>query len=382
MSDPNAVFQHSYYIGNNFNAILYGVELVLYFASVRLIMQGRYRVGEARRRSDRRFLYLSTGLLLMITVYVAVQAVFGEEMWIVHVDYPGGSAQYLADNAAVWYQTLGSAASIVLNLMSDGLLIYRTSIVWSDWRVAIFPSLLYVATAALGVLTCYASGTPNSDFFTGSAALIALSYSSVVIVLNCTCSALICIRIVSVSRRMQRTLGHDAAAQAYASVVALIVEAMLPYTLFGLAYVVTLGTGHPTAIFWLSVYVMMTCISPQMIILRVLMGRAWSQDVASGTALPSSSLTASNSKFNPNFSNLNENVNAKRLSAMTVASPNRARFTYSSEATAVNLKTLSPSKVSLSGSREFRDSKTFVDVPLPSPSAWTVGSGSPIGTAL
>ena len=96
---------------------------MLYFASVRLIMQSRSKVGEAHRRSDRRFLYLSTGLLLMITVYVAVQAVFGEEMWITHVDYPGGSGQYLADNAAVWYQTLGSAASIVLNLMSDGLLV-------------------------------------------------------------------------------------------------------------------------------------------------------------------------------------------------------------------------------------------------------------------
>ena len=59
----------------------------------------------------------------MITIYVAVQAVFGQEMWIVHADYPGGSGQYLADNAAAWYETLGSAASVVLNLMSDGLLV-------------------------------------------------------------------------------------------------------------------------------------------------------------------------------------------------------------------------------------------------------------------
>ena len=271
--------------------------------------------------------------------------------------------------------------------------IYRTSIVWSDWRVAIFPSILYVATAALGILTCYASGTPDSDFFAGSAALIALSYSSIVIILNFTCSALICIRILSVSRRMQRTLGH-AASQAYAGVVALIVEAMLPYTLFGLAYVATLGANHPTSIFWLSVYVMMTvralhlrstprvdadlrffsasypgqCLSPQMIILRVLMGRAWSQDAASGTVPPSPSTC----------SNLNSNT--ARFSAMTVPSPNRARFTYNSEATAINLKVM-PSKVALAGSREFRDSKTLVDVPRPpSPSAWTIGTT--IGAAL
>ncbi len=59
----------------------------------------------------------------MITIYVAVQAVFGQEMWIVHADYPGGSGPYLADHAAVWYQTLGSAASVVLNFMSDALLV-------------------------------------------------------------------------------------------------------------------------------------------------------------------------------------------------------------------------------------------------------------------
>ncbi len=94
---------------------------MLYFASVGLIMQNRR--GTGGKRSDRLFLSLSTGLLAMITIYVAVQSVFGEEMWIVNADYPGGSGQYLADNAAVWYQTLGSAASIVLNLMSDGLLV-------------------------------------------------------------------------------------------------------------------------------------------------------------------------------------------------------------------------------------------------------------------
>ena len=78
-----------------------------------------------------------------------------------------------------------------------------------------------------------------------------------VIVLNFTCSMLICIRILYVTRRTRKTLGHETS-QAYTGVVALIVEAMLPYTLFGLVYVVTLGVNHPTSIFWLSVYVMMT----------------------------------------------------------------------------------------------------------------------------
>ena len=62
---------------------------------------------------------LSTGLLCMITIYLFAQNFFGQEMWIIHEGYPGGSGQYYADHAAVWYQTMGSASSVVMNWMSD-----------------------------------------------------------------------------------------------------------------------------------------------------------------------------------------------------------------------------------------------------------------------
>ncbi|KAI9068958.1 hypothetical protein FKP32DRAFT_1641584 [Trametes sanguinea] len=317
MSDPNAIFQNAYYVGNNFNAILYGVELVLYFASVWLILQAR---GRTSKRSDRLFLFFSTGLLLMITIYVAVQAVFGQEMWIVNANYPGGSGQYLADNAAIWYQTLGSAASVVLNLMSDGLLIYRTYVVWSDWRVAIFPSILYFGTAALGILTCYTSGVPNSDFFLGKAADIALAYSSVVIGLNFTCSMLICGRILWVAKRMEATLGREVS-KTYTGAASLIVESMLPYTCFGIAYVVTLGINSPMSIFFLSVYVMFTCVSPQMIILRVLMGRGWTREAATSGAIP-------------------------RFTHPSSTGASTTRITYGSDGTAINLRSFTKADTS------------------------------------
>ena len=59
----------------------------------------------------------------MITIYLIAQNFFGEEMWIIHEGYPGGSGQYYADNAAVWYQTFGSASSVVMNVMSDAFLV-------------------------------------------------------------------------------------------------------------------------------------------------------------------------------------------------------------------------------------------------------------------
>ena len=72
---------------------------------------------------DKVHLLFSTVLLLLNTVFVATESAFGEEMWVVNANYPGGQDAYLEAFASVWYQTFGTAASIVLNLFSDALLV-------------------------------------------------------------------------------------------------------------------------------------------------------------------------------------------------------------------------------------------------------------------
>ena len=96
-----------------------GVELVLYFMTVRTMLSRKHK----RVPSDKWFLLFSTVLLCLNTVFVATQAVFGEEMWIVNANYPGGMDAYFGDFVSVWYQTFGTAASIVLNLLADGLMV-------------------------------------------------------------------------------------------------------------------------------------------------------------------------------------------------------------------------------------------------------------------
>ena len=92
---------------------------MLYFMTVRIMLSRKHR--HAPR--DKWFLCFSTALLCLNTIFVATQAVFGEEMWIVNANYLGGMDAYLGDFASVWYQTLGTAASIVLNLLADGLMV-------------------------------------------------------------------------------------------------------------------------------------------------------------------------------------------------------------------------------------------------------------------
>ena len=109
----------------------------------------------------------------------------------------------------------------------------------------------------LGIATCYISGKPGADFFLNLSADIALAYTSVVIGLNFICTTLICSRILWVAKSMEKTLGREIS-KTYTGAASIVIESMLPYTLFGIAYVATLGTNHPTSILFLALYVMAT----------------------------------------------------------------------------------------------------------------------------
>lgn len=100
-----------------FTSTSQGIELILYGMTMKVLLKNKRKT-----RSDKFFMFFSSALLVLITIFVATEAVFGEEMWIVNANYPGGQAAYLGAYAAVWYQTLGTASSFVLNLLADGLM--------------------------------------------------------------------------------------------------------------------------------------------------------------------------------------------------------------------------------------------------------------------
>ena len=180
-----AAFQHAFYVGNNFNTILYGerhpgfeqraetewtfttgIELVLYFQTLGSLLK-RHRRGQELRTFP--VLLYSTLLLCLNTIYVSTESFFGEEMWITHKDYPGGQDAYFSDFAAVWYQTFGTAASIVLKLCSDGLLVRESRSLFLSTTSSLAPrhtgATLYGATSvsssSLASSTLEASVSPT-----------------------------------------------------------------------------------------------------------------------------------------------------------------------------------------------------------------------------
>jgi hypothetical protein len=87
--------------------VLIGSVLVLYYLTMQIYI-------ERGSLPQPHYMILSTVQLFLVAIFVATQ---GEEIWIVHADYPGGSFAYFAAHVSNW--NFGSLVSTVRQLMSD-----------------------------------------------------------------------------------------------------------------------------------------------------------------------------------------------------------------------------------------------------------------------
>lgn len=102
-------------------------------------------------------------MLLLITIWMAVQAIFGQHMWLLDADFSGGPDAYWEANIGVWYMDWATMTIIVLQLMTDALMVrrvhtyryvgllewfqtYRCLVIWNSYRAIAAPVLLWLAT--------------------------------------------------------------------------------------------------------------------------------------------------------------------------------------------------------------------------------------------
>ncbi|TFY65000.1 hypothetical protein EVJ58_g2250 [Rhodofomes roseus] len=281
MSSPTAVFEHAYYIGGQIAAILYGVQLVLFAATLRAF---RRKTDVRHRKSDSFFAVYSTVMTLLLTVDVATNAVWGEQMWITSRTQPGGVEGFIATETSVWYETLSSTSVVALIFMSDALLIYRTFVLFaSNIWIIVLPVLMYLAAFALAIIELVIAGTPNGNFFGSRAASFGVPYYALTISLNILLTLLIVARLLTLAHTVRATMGAHAA-RLYTGVAALMAESAAPYAAVGIMFLVPYARGSDLSIAFGQVWAKLTCIAPTLIIYRVLTRRAWDADTVSAVA--------------------------------------------------------------------------------------------------
>ncbi|KAJ7080456.1 hypothetical protein C8R44DRAFT_722746 [Mycena epipterygia] len=274
MGDQVFPLERSWYIGNTIFAILYGIELCMFFLSA-------YFLSTSTKADKSKYLYIaySGTLLILITIAMSCNLFFGQMMWIEHRDVDGGPVAFFAENIAAWYNTFGTAADVTANVLGDGLMLYRCYVFWgstSMWAV-LFPALLFLASTSMGIVMTIQSGIPGGDLFHGTAVNFVIPWLVLTITFNVLITSMIAIRLFAVRRRISSVLGKERAG-VYTGVIAILVESALPFTLLGIGYLVTFIRNDPEELAFADIWGCFVSLSPQAIILRVAMGSGWSKN--------------------------------------------------------------------------------------------------------
>lgn len=160
----------------------------------------------------------------------------------------------------------------------------------------------------MGILATVQSALPGSGFFTGKTINYGLPWIILTVMLNVTLTTLICVKISLARRMVQRCLEKEDL-KVYTSIMAILIESSLPFSILGIVFAIAYGKGWSLSFALENIWgVLVVCrsvshlpyrkctqssflpqvVSPQFIILRVVMGRAWTRDIASRAGTQSS----------------------------------------------------------------------------------------------
>jgi len=200
-------------------------------------------------------------------------------MWITHRDDPGGVPRYIETEVSVWYETLASAAVVTCVLLGDALLLYRVFLVYgSRFAVVAIPLIAYIIAFILAVIQVVVSGQPNGNFFGIETIKIGVSYYAISICMNIVLTVLICVRLLRASKQMSGILDREAGT-AYTSAAAILVESAAFYSASGIMFLIPYAMQVQVAILFGQIWTKMSVICPLLIILRVVNGRAWKDNM-------------------------------------------------------------------------------------------------------
>lgn len=276
---PPAEVEKSLFWGQLLMMSFYGVEVFIYAFSTHLILC----LPPSTRKGRLFYVYLGAVILVLVTVVVFTDAVFLQLMWINHRNDPGGPLGFLAENSSVWWQTLGTGCNELTNLIGDGLLLYRCFVIYNNnFWVVLFPILLYLGSASMGIMLLVQSAVPDSNFFHGKTVSFGTPWAALSVTLNVLLTCLITYRILGARKNARRFLNHEGRSlDVYTSLASILVESSLPFSILGLAFAITYGKNLDEGPAFLFVWAVFSALSPQFIIFRVASGRAWTRDIAS-----------------------------------------------------------------------------------------------------
>ncbi|EJD37909.1 hypothetical protein AURDEDRAFT_173048 [Auricularia subglabra TFB-10046 SS5] len=278
----------------NFNALplegyLCGIEFVLTVIALHYLV-----TGKPWRKVEWGMVIYTMLLFTGSTIYMAAGSQWAENMFINDRNYPGGPVGYYVAAYNTPLIVVGNAAYIFNSFLSDGLLMYRTWIVYDrNWLIVAFPLLTFAGSTAMSILATYQLAQPTAQFFSHTGLSLTLPYFSLSIALNLILTLMIATKLLLARRHLMSILGKEHA-QIYVGVVAMMVRRVLwtvhlvdqrvqvesaaLYAVFSVMFIATYPLNNSLFNDCLAIQAQIMCIAPLLIMIRVARGRAYSQE--------------------------------------------------------------------------------------------------------
>ncbi|KAF9529543.1 hypothetical protein CPB83DRAFT_852286 [Crepidotus variabilis] len=180
--------------------------------------------------------------------------------------------------SGMWWALADTWASVVLFWLGDGLLVYRCYVVWTNKRyVTILPGAVYLAAIATSAWFTVASQRPSTD---KSSRVAYTAFSVLSALVSFIVTSLIAGRLLYMRQKQSKILAGAAVdSKMYFGVISILVESAVPLAIAGIMSAVTLWAkmdkyeiaNDVFIVLWTS----LTALAPQIIILRVTLGRSW-----------------------------------------------------------------------------------------------------------
>lgn len=263
------------YVGGFLEAFLYGIQIVVYFMCIKYLLDDR----KDKTIRWRQLIYI-TILFGSGTINVAANTNYRQLAWIEDRDtFPGGPAAFIQTQWYIPVSVASNASFSIGNILADGLMLWRCFLVWSPVRwVMIVPTLAYLATSTLSILTIYQISQPGSNL--DDAINLAVPYFALSMSTNLVLSLMIAGRVLAMRQQVVEVLGEEHA-RPYTSVISIVIESAALYSVVSLAFLIAYVKNSPAQNVLIDMLTQVMCIASELIILRVAYGRAWSRQVLS-----------------------------------------------------------------------------------------------------
>ncbi|KIP10746.1 hypothetical protein PHLGIDRAFT_125269 [Phlebiopsis gigantea 11061_1 CR5-6] len=254
-------------------AMTYGAHIILSASSIRPLIN---------RRNQCLLIYIIL-LFIVSTVGFGIQAWWTQVVFIENVGYPGGPNQFLLDNMHSAPNKAVTAIYIVLNMLSDGIILFRfytlCGVILARNRLW---ALVFVVPSSIALIitagTCFPQiAGLGVNLWTGISIGPGIAYMALSLSINTILTMLIIGRLLFLRRQISRTFG-PASSEIYTSVVALLIESASLYTIVALMTVIACGVGSPMQHVLLPMLGQLQAIPPLLITSRLAAGRALNKE--------------------------------------------------------------------------------------------------------